>query len=66
MMENEHLQKGVSLLYCLGAILKIGALMLGWRTCECSTGAVGVWKNSCRFKSYNSETQVLAWFSMCW
>lgn len=52
----------LTLLYCLGLNLKIGALMLGWRTCECSVGAMGFWKNSCLFKFYNSEIQVLELF----
>lgn len=53
----------LTLLHCLGLNLKIGASMLGWRTCECSIGAVGFWKNSCLFKSSKSEIQVLALFS---
>lgn len=64
-MENECLQRTVSLLflYCLGPKLKIGALMPGHRTYEYSVGPMGLWKNSCMFRSYNSEIQGLALFS---
>lgn len=50
-------------LYSLGPKLKIGALMPGWRIYECSAGPMGLWKNSCMFRSCNSEIQGLALFS---
>jgi len=64
-VENQCLQRSVLLLflYCLGPKLKIGALMPGWRMYECFVGAMGPWKNSCMFRSYNSEIQGLALFS---